>query len=549
MDSNSAKSLPSVNPKHDPPWRAQEQLLMREIIRLIGKSLAPGVVLREMLHLMSELLGLNRGRIVLADPLENTKDGQATTSRIRFAYGLTQAEVARGVYAPGEGITGRVLATGQAMLVQDIDAEPQFLVRAVARDQLPQETVAFIALPIDVNGQTVGVLACHRIRSRRRHLNDDMALLKIMAILAGQVLQLQGLMQEQTRALETRNTLLTHALDAAAVRYGIIGTSSVLLQAIDELERVSQAQASVLLLGESGTGKELFARALHLSSQRRDAPFIKVNCAAIPDTLFESELFGYERGAFTGAASARTGWFEQADRGTIFLDEIGDMPLAMQTKLLRTLQEGTIIRLGGKREIKVDVRLVAATHRDLEADVAKGNFRRDLFYRLNVIPIRLPSLRERREDIRTLAVHFMNRANQANQRNVYLSPAALDRLEEHPWPGNIRELGNVIERMVLLADSPMVSATELERFLPSEAAGSLNLLAPAPGSVSNAANAPPCPQAAPLVRDYQPAHSHTLEDLQATLLQHRGNQSRAAQALGLTVRQFSYRLRKGTQGG
>jgi len=529
--------------------RAQELLLMREVIRLIGKSLAPGVVLREMLHLMSELLGLNRGRIVLTDQDDRAKGGHATMSRICFAYGLTQTEIARGVYATGEGITGRVLATGHPMLVQDIDAEPHFLARSVSRNQLPQETVAYLALPIDVNGQTVGVLGCHRIRNRLRHLNDDVALLKILATLAGQILQLQGLMQEKTRALETRNALLTHALDAAAVRYGIIGTSSALLQAIDELERVSQAQASVLLLGESGTGKELFARALHLSSQRRDAPFIKVNCAAIPDTLFESELFGYERGAFTGAASARTGWFEQADRGTIFLDEIGDMPLAMQTKLLRTLQEGTIVRLGGKREIKVDVRLVAATHRDLEADVAKGSFRRDLFYRLNVIPIRLPSLRERREDIRTLAVHFMNRANQANQRNVYLSPAALNRLEEHPWPGNIRELGNVIERMVLLADSPMVSATELERFLPSETAGTHNLLAPAPVSVSNAVNTPPCTQAAPLVRDYLPAHSHTLEYLQETLVLHRGNQSRAAQALGLTVRQFSYRLRKGTLGG
>jgi Nif-specific regulatory protein len=526
-------------PLPDPQWRAQELLLMREVMRLIGKSLAPGVVMREMLHLMSELLGLNRGRIVLAEPgraPHAPEHGETTPARICFAYGLTQAEMARGVYAQGVGITGRVLATGQPILVQDIDAEPQFLARAVPRDQLPPETVAFMALPIDVNGQTVGVLACHRIRARRRHLNDDMALLKILATLAGQILQLQALVQEKTRALETRNALLTHALDAAAVRYGIIGSSSALLQALSELERVSQAQASVLLLGESGTGKELFARALHLSSQRRDAPFIKVNCAAIPDTLFESELFGYERGAFTGAASARVGWFEQADRGTIFLDEIGDMPLAMQTKLLRTLQEGTIVRLGGKREIKVDVRLVAATHRDLETEVANGTFRRDLFYRLNVIPIRLPSLRERREDIHTLAIHFVNRANQANQRNVHLSSAALARLENHPWPGNIRELGNVIERLVLLADSPMVSAAELERFLPKESTSPLD--------APTLSRSP-----APLVRDYLPAHSHTLEELQRTLALHHGNQSRAAQALGLTVRQFGYRLRKGTPGG
>jgi Nif-specific regulatory protein len=221
----------------------------------------------------------------------------------------------------------------------------------------------------------------------------------------------------------------------------------------------------------------------------------------------------------------------------------------MQTKLLRTLQEGTIVRLGGKAEIKVDVRLVAATHRDLETDVASGSFRRDLFYRLNVIPIRLPSLRERREDIHTLAIHFMNRANQANQRNVYLSPAALTRLQEHPWPGNIRELGNVIERLVLLADGPMVTATELERFLPTEAGGTFATLASAPVGASTPANPAPRAHTAPLVRDYLPANSHTREELQQTLAQHGGNQSRAAQALGMTVRQFAYRLRKGAPQG
>ncbi len=536
MVPSAVTSLPKTT-QTEAPWRAHELLLMREVMRLISKSLAPGVVMREMLHLMSELLGLNRGRVVLAESPDTGDPGPESTAavpaRICFSYGLTRAEVARGVYGYGEGITGRVLATGQPILVQDIDAEPQFLARAVTRDQLPQETVAFIALPIEVNHRTVGVLACHRIRSRLRHLNDDMALLKILATLAGQILQLQALLEEKTRTLVARNALLTQALEASAARYGIIGSSSALLKALSELERVAQAQASVLLLGESGTGKELFARAVHLSSQRRDAPFIKVNCAAIPDTLMESELFGYERGAFTGAASARAGWFEQADRGTIFLDEIGDMPLAMQAKLLRTLQEGTIVRLGGKREVKVDVRLVAATHRDLQADVVRGSFRQDLFYRLNVIPIRLPSLRERREDIRTLAAHFVNRVNQANQRNVYLSAEALERLEQHPWPGNIRELGNVIERLVLLTETPLVSAAELEKFLPREAAHG-QPTAPPVAALAN-----------PLVRDYLSAHSHTLIELQQTMALHHGNQSRAAQALGLTVRQFGYRLRKG----
>ena len=294
----------------------------------------------------------------------------------------------------------------------------------------------------------------------------------------------------------------------------------------------------MLLLGESGTGKELFARAVHLASGRHDQPFIKVNCSAIPETLFESELFGYERGAFTGANTARAGWFEQANGGTIFLDEIGELPLAMQSKLLRTLQEGTLVRLGGTREIRIDVRLVAATNRDLVREVQAGSFRQDLYYRLNVIPIRLPSLRERREDVRALALHFVSRANQAHQRNVNLAPDALARLEAHDWPGNIRELGNLIERLVLLADHTLVTAAALERFMPE----ALSDARPAPASA-------PIPPALPapaggLVRDYQSARSHDTQTLEDALTRHQGNQSRAAQSLGLTLRQFSYRLRK-----
>jgi Nif-specific regulatory protein len=507
-------------------WRSQELLLMREIMQLVGRSLAPGLVLREMLHLMSELLGLNRGRIVLADPQADPK--AARTASIQHAYGLTRAEMARARYAWGEGITGRVLASGLPAIVQDIDAEPLFLFRAVARAQLPPETVAFIALPIEINSVPIGVLACHRIRSRQRHLNDDLALLRVLATLAGQLLQLEQLVAEQTRQLEARNAVLARALNTKSARYGLIGNSPALLQALGELERVSQTQATVLLLGESGTGKELFARAVHLASPRRDQPFIKVNCSAIPDTLFESELFGYERGAFTGATTSRAGWFEQADTGTIFLDEIGELPLALQSKLLRTLQEGTLVRLGGKREQHVNVRLVAATNRDLAAEVAAGRFRQDLYYRLNVIPIQLPSLRARREDVRALALHFVSRANQAHQRNVNLAPDALARLESHDWPGNIRELGNLVERLVLLADRTPVTAEDLDRFMPGAAA-------PLPVAP---------PQQASIVRDYTSAQSHPAAALQAALAAHQGNQSRAAQSLGLTLRQFGYRLRK-----
>lgn len=524
-------------------WRQQEMLLFEQVMSLVGKSLSPDVVLREMLHLLSELLGLNRGRVVL-------RDEGSDTARIRYAYGLTRKEMARGVYQPGDGVTGRVLESGQLTIVQDIDQEPRFLLRAVPREDLPPGPVSFIAMPITIDRQTVGVMACHRIRTRMRTLSDDLTVLRILSTLAGQLLQLQQSLLAKTKVLEQRNEILTKALQAEATRYGIVGTAPSLLKAISELERVSDATASVLLMGESGTGKELFARALHLASPRRDKPFIKINCAAIPDTLFESELFGHERGAFTGAASARAGWFEQANAGTIFLDEIGEMPLAMQTKLLRTLQEGTITRLGGKREIAIDVRLVAATNRDLARGVDEGVFRQDLYYRLNVIPIHLPSLAERREDIPALVLHFLNHINQAHQRNVNLSQDALDLLQQQEWPGNIRELSNLIERVILLAEHPILDAHDIARFLPDKRRyeDRDQRRAPEWPSPTRAPHAapdmqPPAP-AAMAVRPYAPAASHSAAQLKAALAQSAGNKSRAAQLLGLTPRQFSYRWEK-----
>lgn len=515
-------------------WREQEMLLMQQIMGLVGKSLSPDVVLRETLHLLSELLGLNRGRIVLLDD-----DGKS--SRIRYAYGLTRHEVERGRYLPGEGVTGEVLAHGQLIIVQDIDRDENFLGRAVERENLPSGPVSFIALPIRIEQKTIGVLACHRIRTRSRALADDLSILRILATLAGQLLQLQAMLEAKTRELEQQNQILIHALEHETARYGIIGTSPPLLRAISELEKVSDSTASVLLLGESGTGKELFARALHLASPRRDAPFIKVNCAAIPDTLFESELFGYERGAFTGASTNREGLFEQANRGTIFLDEIGELPLPMQGKLLRTLQEGTITHLGGKREIRIDVRLVVATNRDLEMEVARGLFRQDLYYRLNVIPIRLPSLAERKSDIHALALNFMSRANQANQRSVNLTQEAIARLEAYSWPGNIRELANLIERIVLLAEKPIVGLADIEKFMPSgEAASAAKALAESAPGAGAAAN----PGTFPNVRPYAPAGSHSAAELRQALAQCGGNKSRAAQVLGMTARQFAYRWQK-----
>lgn len=510
-------------------WRSQEMLLLQQVTGLMGKELASDTVLNEMLHLLSELLGLNRGRIVLFDEAA----GQAC---IRYAYGLTRDEIKRGVYALEEGITGRVLARGQLIIVQDIDKEPSFLGRVVERSKLPPGPVSYIALPIMIGQKVIGVLATHRIRMRVRPLTDDLSILRILATMAGQILHLRTYVKEKTEALEMRNQQLARALEIRTNRYGIVGTSPELLRAVSELERVSNSTASVLLLGESGTGKELFARALHLASPRQDKPFIKINCAAIPDTLFESELFGYERGAFTGANSARAGWFEQADGGTIFLDEIGELPLSMQSKLLRTLQEGTITRLGGKREVKVNVRLVAATNRDLAIEVSQGVFRQDLYYRLNVIPILLPTLAGRRGDIPALALQFLNRINQANQRNVSFDATAIERLQLHDWPGNIRELSNLIERMVLLADRAVLSAADVERFLPT-----LEQVSSSPGDASGPPNAP---HPHDLIRPYVSASSHSPDELRKAVERCGGNKSRAAQVLGLTARQFNYRWKR-----
>jgi two-component system, NtrC family, response regulator AtoC len=280
------------------------------------------------------------------------------------------------------------------------------------------------------------------------------------------------------KALKTRDLSATEASHPfhevpvegdGGARYGIIGQSSSILDLYSVLDRVADTPTTVLITGESGTGKELVARALHESSSRSDKSFIKVNCAAIPKDLMESELFGYERGAFTGAVGSKPGRFELASGGTLFLDEIGSIPVEMQVKLLRALQESEFERVGGVRTIRVDVRLIAATNSDLKKEIAQGSFREDLYYRLNVVPIRLPSLRERATDIPLLVTHFIRKFNARLKKNIDgVEPAALARLTAYPWPGNIRELENVIERAVLFCDGDELHLSDL----PAEVLGS-----------------------------------------------------------------------------
>jgi DNA-binding NtrC family response regulator len=331
----------------------------------------------------------------------------------------------------------------------------------------------------------------------------------------------------RTRKLQEAEPILDPEEDPEGL---LLGESDALCYVKRLIERVAPTTATVLISGESGTGKELVARSLHLRSERRDLPFVKINCAAIPENLLESELFGHEKGAFTGAAARKPGRFELADTGTLFLDEIGEMPLPAQPKLLRALQDGCFYRVGATRTVTVDVRLIAATNRDLRDAVRVGRFREDLFYRLHVFPIRIPPLRERRQDIPVLAQCFVERAALRLKRPVVgMEPELLDALVAHSWPGNIRELENVIERAVLLADGRMLK----HRDLPAE------LLRELPGAESARLSAPLRERVRAATRRIE--REAIIEALQLT----NGNVTKAARRLGISRRGLQLKIREG----
>jgi DNA-binding NtrC family response regulator len=327
-------------------------------------------------------------------------------------------------------------------------------------------------------------------------------------------------------------------------RFGLIGRSPVLEQIFAVIEKVADTPSTVLITGESGTGKELIARALHANSARRDKPFIKINCAAIPKTLMESELFGYEKGAFTGAVGSKPGRFELADGGTLFLDEIGEIPVEMQVKLLRVLQESEFERVGGIKTIKVDVRLVTATNRDLQKEVAAANFREDLFYRLNVVPVHLPPLRDRKEDIPLLVQHFVSKFNERLKKNIArVEDDAHEKLLTHPWPGNIRELENVLERTILFAEGPSIRA----RDLPAELGATVGApVAAAVGETTNPRVALPPTVPAGSLKEMVKHETERLERelIQRALDETGGNVTQAARKLKISRKSLQNKMKE-----
>lgn len=408
--------------------QAAQLAILHDLAIILEESENLASTLDAALKLMAEGLGMMRGAITLISP----GSGQI---RIEAAYGLNAVQRRRGSYAPGEGITGRVIESGQPMCIADVGQEPLFLNKTRSRD-LAREKISFICVPIRLNGQTVGAISVDQLSARRDVLENELRLLRIIAALLAHA------------AYERQECMLDDAVDRPR---GFVGNSEIMRQVYEQIAVVAPSMTTVFLQGESGTGKELAARAIHAASQRARGPFVSLNCAALPENLIESELFGHERGAFTGAVQTRKGRFEMAREGSLFLDEIGELSLLTQAKLLRILQERTFERLGGMETLKADVRIIAATNRDLAKMVEEGGFRRDLYYRLNVFPVYLPPLREREEDILPIAAAFLQRfASGAGKKTPRISFAAMDLLQAYSWPGNIRELQNVMERAMLL---------------------------------------------------------------------------------------------------
>jgi Nif-specific regulatory protein len=419
----------------------------------VSKVLTTSFALEKNLSLVMSTLGnqleMKRGCVFLLDPLSKEM-------RIVAAHGLAKQSIEKGKYRIGEGIVGRVLEKRIPMVIPNIGEEPLFLNKTGSRPE--KEGISFLSVPIEFKKEALGVLSVDRIYSHEHgSVDDDLRVLKIVASLIAQFIKLWESFEEVEKEKED----LKQELKGKYRIENVIGHSPRMQEVFEAVYQVSPSKATVLLRGESGTGKELIAKAIHYMSPRSKGPFVKFNCASIPEGLLESELFGHEKGAFTGAISSRSGKFELANKGTIFLDEIGDLPITLQPKILRVLQEREFERIGSEKTIRVDVRIIAATSRNLEGLVSQNKYREDLYYRLNVIPLFLPPLREREEDIPALIEFFLEKFNRENNRSVALDNTALQVFLNYNWPGNVRELENTIERLVIMTHSDRITASDL----------------------------------------------------------------------------------------
>jgi Nif-specific regulatory protein len=410
--------------------------------------------LNRVLAVLGESCGAVRSAITLIDPASGHLFIEASA-------GITP-DGRRARYRLGEGITGRVVEHGKPIVVPQVSREPLFLYRAASRREVGSQEVSFVCVPIAIGSHTIGALSADFQYEPGRDYEALTLLLSVVAAQIAQALKIQRLLDGERARLLEENEHLRHELQDKFGFDHIIGSGGAMRGVCEQIAQVAGMNTTVLVRGESGTGKELIAHALHYNSPRVKGPFIRVSCAALPDTLIESELFGHERGAFTGAHARKKGRFELADGGTLFLDEVGDLNLATQVKLLRVLQAREFERVGGTETLRANVRLVAATNTDLEQAIAAGVFREDLYYRLNVFTIFVPPLRERKPDVLLLADHFVEKYAREHGKSIRrISTPCIDMLMSYHWPGNVRELENTIERAVVVCDGSVIHAHHL----------------------------------------------------------------------------------------
>lgn len=410
-------------------------------------------IFNKVMEMLKTRMDISRGMLVLFD-----KDNPDSL-KVYSGYKISEDSIKNGVYKIGEGIIGNAVLKGQTIGVEDLTNDPMFLNRL--KIQRP-EKLSLIAAPIKAGNRVLGVLVIEKIFDNKETFQDGVDTITLMASLIAYRVRSFQRRQDETQKLITENIELRKELKKEFSFKNIIGKNEKIRMLLEQVKTVSNTIVPVLITGETGTGKELIAKIVHLLSDRRENKFISVNCAAIPENLLESELFGYEKGAFTGAVGNKRGKFELADRGTLFLDEIGEMPLQLQSKILRAIQEKEIEPLGSEKTTKVDIRILAATNRDLKKLVDEGKFRADLYFRLNVINVHMPALRERKDDMPLLLDFFIKRYNELYNKQISgFDKSAQDILNAYDWPGNIRELENVIERAVIMAKSNIIDSSLL----------------------------------------------------------------------------------------